>query len=242
MPSYLATYEDTSPFFAYDWGWGPNNSTDDNSTYLYSESTYTVTETQGASFSFKFYGTEVSIFGAKRGNHGLYQATLDGMTSPEATGMHTVTITNKQDAHLDIDFVSWKASVGRDDEPLIVNTWQDNHPAFVYAPANAWKTDHPTVGRFMGGTGHASSIPEASVQLTFQVCAEKLFVISELISSQGFVALSKSELPHHLPLILQPPPHVLGYLDPSLQQDSSSIMAGGSNANVTILVLTPPFN
>jgi hypothetical protein len=65
----------------------------------------------------------VSIFGAKRGNHGLYQVTLDGTTSPEVTGagdqfqtslysatvqkgMHTVTMVNRENKFLDIDFVS----------------------------------------------------------------------------------------------------------------------------------------
>ena len=92
----------------------------------YSESSFAVTQTREASFSFKFYGTEVSIFGAKRGNHGLYQATLDSMMS-EGTGIpnglsdqfqtplfsqtvqkgtHNVTIMNKEDKFLDIDFVS----------------------------------------------------------------------------------------------------------------------------------------
>ncbi|KAJ2935071.1 hypothetical protein H1R20_g2077, partial [Candolleomyces eurysporus] len=168
MPSYLAIYEDTSPFFTYTQGWRAGTSGGDSLADRYSESSFAVTNIQGASFSFKFYGTEVSIFGAKRGNHGLYQVTLDSMTSPEATGMHTVTITNKQDAYLDIDFVSWKASVGRDDEPLILNTWQASHPAFVYAPADAWTTNPPSVGTFMGATQHASSNPGASVRLTFQ--------------------------------------------------------------------------
>ncbi|RXW22084.1 hypothetical protein EST38_g3770 [Candolleomyces aberdarensis] len=187
MPSYLAVYEDTSPFFTYTENWRAGTSSNDGSADRYSESSFAVTETPGASFSFKFYGTEVSIFGAKRGNHGLYQATLDSMTS-EGTGlstgseqfqtpllsqtvqkgMHNVTITNKENKYLDIDFVSWKASVGHDDEPLIVNTWQASHPAFVYAPADAWTTNPPSVSNFIGETGHASSNVGASVQLNFQ--------------------------------------------------------------------------
>ena len=65
----------------------------------------------------------MSIYGAKRANHGLYQVTLDGTTSSEVTGagelfqtplysptvqkgMHTVTMVNRETAFLDIDFVS----------------------------------------------------------------------------------------------------------------------------------------
>ncbi|RXW14332.1 hypothetical protein EST38_g11525 [Candolleomyces aberdarensis] len=185
MPSYSAVYEDTAPFFTYTGAW-TSGSSRDNLADRYSESSFTLTQTQGNTFSFKFYGTEVGIFGAKRGNHGLYQVTLDGTTSPDVTGagdqfqaslysatvqkgMHTVTMVNRENKFLDIDFVSWTASVGRDDEPLIVNTWQDSHPAFVYSPANAWTAGPPSVGTFAGATGHGSSTPGSSVQLTFQV-------------------------------------------------------------------------
>ncbi|RXW22096.1 hypothetical protein EST38_g3769 [Candolleomyces aberdarensis] len=102
-----------------------------------------------------------------------------------------------ENKYLDIDFVSWKASVGRDDEPLIVNTWQASHPAFVYAPADAWTTNPPSVSNFIGATGHASSSPGASVQLNFQglqpspkvkwaiSVTESIFTIGDAIAIYG---------------------------------------------------------
>lgn len=147
MPSYLAVYEDTAPFFTYTGAWSTGSSRDNladqyvvtrsfatvraDSPPRYSESSFTLTQAAGTSFSFKFYGTEVNIFGAKRGNHGLYQVTLDGNTSPEVTGagadqfqvqlytanasrgMHTVTMINKENKFLDIDFVSTVYSKNR---------------------------------------------------------------------------------------------------------------------------------
>lgn len=84
-----------------------------------------VTVIQGASFSFTFYGTEVSITGAKRFGHGHYQGSLDGQRGPVETGEanpdqfkvtlyaatvakghHNVTLTNGQDHYLDVDTVS----------------------------------------------------------------------------------------------------------------------------------------
>jgi hypothetical protein len=45
------------------------------------------------------------------------------------------------------------ASVGRDDEPLIVNILQDTHPSFEYTPITSWTTDFPNVGGFLGASG-----------------------------------------------------------------------------------------
>jgi hypothetical protein len=45
------------------------------------------------------------------------------------------------------------ASVGRDDEPLIVNTRQDNDPGFAYNPPDAWTTRPSSVGSFSGANG-----------------------------------------------------------------------------------------
>lgn len=84
-----------------------------------------VTQTHGASCSFSFYGTEVSISGAKRFGHGQYQVTLDGARGPVQTGdstpdqfnvtlytasvdkgLHNVSLINLQDHYLDVDTVS----------------------------------------------------------------------------------------------------------------------------------------
>lgn len=91
----------------------------------YSESSFQATETRGASASFSFYGTQVTIYGAKRSNHGTYEVTLDGEATgaqngfamPDeflrvlysanvAKGPHNVTITNMENRWMDVDAVS----------------------------------------------------------------------------------------------------------------------------------------
>ncbi|KAF9547700.1 hypothetical protein CPC08DRAFT_715749 [Agrocybe pediades] len=111
----------------------------------YSEKSFTVTSKQGESFKLQFYGTGVTIFGARRGNHGIYSAQLDGgpvfsatgtstsddlmqvlYTGNATLGMHTVTVRNDQDEYFDLDYVTFQTSVGKENEHLIVNTYQDD--------------------------------------------------------------------------------------------------------------------
>ncbi|KAH9484966.1 hypothetical protein JR316_0001870 [Psilocybe cubensis] len=122
--------------------------------------------------AFSFYGSSVTVIGAKRGNHGDYQVTMDGSNSPqfsgkdsnnqfnatlfsssnEKLGHHNLTITNLEDSFFDVDYVFFDTSVGTDNEELIVNTYQDNHPSFTYSPSSAWHLPS-NVGFFVGGTG-----------------------------------------------------------------------------------------
>ncbi|KAJ3535940.1 hypothetical protein NMY22_g6258 [Coprinellus aureogranulatus] len=165
-------------FFNPQWAWRAGSSADDKNAEKYSDSSFMVTQAQGASFSFMYYGTEVSIFGSKRIGHGAYQVSLDGvmsaMQSGDATpdvfnstlytgsaskGLHNVTLINRENRFLDVDMVSWTASVGEDNEPLIVNTWQDTHPNFKYSPSDAWTLTPPNVGAFSAGSGHGRYCP-----------------------------------------------------------------------------------
>ncbi|KAF7428041.1 hypothetical protein PC9H_007260 [Pleurotus ostreatus] len=139
-------------------------------TRSYSQSSFTVSNTQDASLSFSFNGTAVEIFGAKRGNHGDYQITIDNVTSTSsgradpsvfktslfsisnlAQGIHTVTLTNKPTDNnhnfVDIDFVS------QDDDKLMVKTYQDTDPSFSYTPPNVWTTNPDQIGLFNAGSG-----------------------------------------------------------------------------------------
>lgn len=193
MPSYLAVYEDSAPFFTYSGPWRAGSSDGDAMADKYSESSFFLTEALGASMSFTFYGTEVTILGAKRPNHGRYSASIDGVDSPilsgagedqflatlytatAAKGLHNVTLTNRDPTFLDVDQVSWLASVGQDNEPLIVNNRQDSHPDFVYTPSDAWTSSPPSVGTFSGGTGRGTSQAGASARLTFKGDAVALY-------------------------------------------------------------------
>ncbi|EAU90104.2 hypothetical protein CC1G_08377 [Coprinopsis cinerea okayama7 len=131
--------------------------------------------------TFQFYGTATGIYGSMRGNHGRYQVSVDGLEYPEGNGrtaqgedqfnatlfeveglpqgVHDVTLVNREDAWLDVDTVSWQASIGEDGEDIIVNTIQDSHPTFVYQPAGAWNTAPEGVSSFSGGSGQVSLYP-----------------------------------------------------------------------------------
>lgn len=92
----------------------------------YSQTSFTATNIAGAVASFTFNGTGVQIFGAKRGNHGEYQIKVDDSLFPPVSGkatdpglfqqplfsttglnqgLHLVTLTNQENAFVDIDFV-----------------------------------------------------------------------------------------------------------------------------------------
>jgi hypothetical protein len=76
--------------------------------------------------SFYFYGTSVTLYGAKRLNHGAYQVSVDSVVYPAvngsvpdpgtfqtplfsatdlANGYHTVRMANLESRYLDLDFV-----------------------------------------------------------------------------------------------------------------------------------------
>ena len=92
----------------------------------YSDSDFTKTNTQNTTMTFVYNGTDVTLYGAQRGNHGNYQVTVDGVASSPQSGYnangnfqvvlyesnglsqgnHTVVIENLGDnLYLDIDFV-----------------------------------------------------------------------------------------------------------------------------------------
>ncbi|KAJ6609889.1 hypothetical protein B0H10DRAFT_2062966 [Mycena sp. CBHHK59/15] len=189
MPQFNTTIEDFSPLISYSSEWTAGRSADSLAD-LYSDSSFTLTQSDGASASFVYNGTGITIFGAKRGNHGFYQVSVDGNVFPPATGkasdpgqfqvplfsntnlpqgLHTVTITNQGTTFLDIDFITWQSSVGPDDEQLVVDTVQDADPSFVYTPINSWGTNPPNLGTFSGSSGHATATPGAFMTYTFQV-------------------------------------------------------------------------
>ncbi|PPQ65434.1 hypothetical protein CVT26_000086 [Gymnopilus dilepis] len=188
MPSFLTIIKDTSPLLLFSANWLAGVSENDGSLDQYTQSSFTATQAQDSSVSFNFYGSFIGVYGAKRNNHGNYEVTLDGNVSPTlngnsspaefnqtlfsqglSLGFHNMTVTNKANSFLDIDYIAFETSVGRDDEPLIINSYQDSHPAFTYAPSSAWNTSPSNVGTFSGGSGHATSQGSATATLTFQV-------------------------------------------------------------------------
>ncbi|KAH9484978.1 hypothetical protein JR316_0001882 [Psilocybe cubensis] len=219
MPSFTTLLEDTSPLLVYSQAnWQAGTSNGDalfdksvnclnfvniyNSTTVncanpiplfvirYSDASFTLSQTKGSTMTFGFNGTSISVYGAKRGNHGQYNVTVDNFEPTTGSGAsdtetfqqllyssgnlrsdyHNLTLLNVDGRFLDVDFVSgfsmpfllllnytldkitFTTSVGRDDEDMIINTFQNGHPAFSYNPSSSWKTPSQ-VERFMGGSG-----------------------------------------------------------------------------------------
>jgi len=158
--------------------------------YRYFQNAFMLTNVSGESAEFTFNGTGVQIYGAKRANHGPYHVNLDDSpntglsgTAPDpglfqtslfsATGLqqglHRVTITNDGSSYLDIDFITWQTDIGNSSDKIMVNTFQDTDPSFVYSPSDAsWSTNPEYLGTFSGGSGHATNSSSALFTYTFQ--------------------------------------------------------------------------
>ncbi|PPQ90562.1 hypothetical protein CVT25_015876 [Psilocybe cyanescens] len=202
MPSFTTIFEDTSPMILYSEGWRAGHSSDDSSAERYTESSFTVTQATGSSISFVFYGSSVAVYGAKRGNHGAYSATIDdgspiqfdGKATPDLfnqvmfssdfdLGQHNLTVFNDDTTFFDVDYIMIKSNIGVDDEDIIVNTYQNTHPAFTYTPASSWNTPS-NVGTFVGGSGHATTQPGSKVEFSFQMFMA-VFVLGDAIAIYG---------------------------------------------------------
>ncbi|KAJ3512630.1 hypothetical protein NLJ89_g3410 [Agrocybe chaxingu] len=186
MPLFMTIVEDTSPVLLYSGSWRSGSSSGDDQADRYTKSSSTITDVAGSSMSFRFYGTSVTIVGAKRFNHGNYQVQVDGQSFPTSSGLssaalfnqtlfttsttlgfHEATITNLDNKFLDIDYVVYTTSVGEENEPLIVNMFKDSHPSFVYLPQTSWGLPDAS-GSFVGGCGHATRDPAANATFNFQ--------------------------------------------------------------------------
>ncbi|KAF8972312.1 hypothetical protein BDZ97DRAFT_1913525 [Flammula alnicola] len=166
MPSFSTVVEDTSPILEYGGSWRAGTSLDDQSADQYTQSSFTLTQAAGSTMTFKFNGTSVGVFVPPNSSQALFNQTL--FSAVVQPGLHTLTVTNKAATFLDIDYVAFETSVGNYNESLISNTFQDDHPLFVYTPSASWTTPD-IVGSFVGGSGHATTDQSAMLNLTFQV-------------------------------------------------------------------------
>ncbi|KAJ7462952.1 hypothetical protein FB451DRAFT_1266410 [Mycena latifolia] len=137
-----------------------------------------------------FTGTEIHVMGAYRLNSGPYKVTLDDVpfgpftpvVPPEQfkiplfnktdlpAGAHSMTITNMASTNssqttMDLDSVWWTTEINS----LKYLRIQDDAPAFSYEPASAWNTDviDLNLPNFDDGTGHATTLFDATATLTF---------------------------------------------------------------------------
>ncbi|KIK67485.1 hypothetical protein GYMLUDRAFT_1020713 [Collybiopsis luxurians FD-317 M1] len=192
MPSFTSTIEDFSPAIIYSPDWKQGSSSSDNLASSYSASSFFATNTNGGTASFTFNGTGIELFGAKRGNHGLYQVTIDGTQFAAASGqasdpgifqtslfsktdltqgLHTVVLENQGSSgqFVDLDFITWHGNIGQSNEQLSVATVEDDSSSFVYSPNNAWFTNPDNLGFFSGSSGHVTTTPGAFFTYTFSV-------------------------------------------------------------------------
>ncbi|KAJ4483478.1 hypothetical protein J3R30DRAFT_1786194 [Lentinula aciculospora] len=227
MPSFISTTEDYSPTIIYSPDWEQGSSQSDNRASSYSSSSFFATSTTGGTASFTFNGTGVELFGSKRGNHGLYQVSIDGTTFPavsgEATdpgifqtslfsktdlkqGLHTVVLENQGSSgqFVDLDFITWHGSIGESNEQLSIITVQDDDPSFVYSPSNAWSNSPDNLGFFSGSSGHLTSTPGAFLTYNFQETEFRCMV--PLNASQTLLYHTDGLGPgsHTLKLLFQP--------------------------------------
>ncbi|KZT29955.1 hypothetical protein NEOLEDRAFT_1127866 [Neolentinus lepideus HHB14362 ss-1] len=156
--------------------------------------TFTLTTTNGAYAEFTFNGTDVTIFGAKRSNHGLYSITLDnasvgtfngssndpvGVWGPLYTvnglaqGSHTVRITHAGNTgqYLDVDYITFNSSITSH-----LSTVDDtDYSSFIYPSTAQWSTSVANASQYNASTGHITCLGGGTAFYIFQGDAVQLY-------------------------------------------------------------------
>ncbi|KAJ7789567.1 hypothetical protein B0H14DRAFT_3502852 [Mycena olivaceomarginata] len=191
MTSKNFTIDNVNPLIQYApaGAWTEGSKTTDSLASSYSNGgTFTLCTTQGSSATFTFNGTQVYVFGAKRGKPWPYSVTLDGtqtlfdgfsatdifgtlfVSDVLKQGKHTVTVTNQltdtTKPFLDLDFITWTSTVTDNGES---KTLEDTTDAFAYSPATSWTTDlsGSQLTGFSSNNGHLTLTTGASVAVSF---------------------------------------------------------------------------
>ncbi|EPQ51440.1 hypothetical protein GLOTRDRAFT_140897 [Gloeophyllum trabeum ATCC 11539] len=174
--------------------------------------TFTLTTTYAASATFSFNGTGVTIFGAKRQNHGFFNITLDGTfistnngssgaldgiwgplfsSGPLEDGWHTIVVVNSgsgtAQGYFDLDYIGFNTSVTTDTQRV-----QDTHPSFSYR-GSGWSTAVANAAQYNGTNGHMTCDPGDSVTYTFQGdawCRDSVQVYGALAPAMGSYSVS----------------------------------------------------
>ncbi|KAG8908427.1 hypothetical protein FRB99_006632 [Tulasnella sp. 403] len=161
----------------------------------YSLNSFRLTTTFNATVSFKFNGTSVWVHGARRGNHGLYFASINNSTmqfngssvnsdfstplfgaTNLGSGPHTVTLrnafTDPNNPFLDIDYLTPKAHKIVVEIPVPDQSYEpvkDFDPSISYSPAVEWKENGCTdVEDYALSTCHSTASNVGTVQFAFQ--------------------------------------------------------------------------
>ncbi|EJD42605.1 hypothetical protein AURDEDRAFT_126404 [Auricularia subglabra TFB-10046 SS5] len=183
----LVRLDDLSPVIRYQPdAWHTGQASKDPQGSLYSDGgTFMTTHTSGASASIAWNGTGITVYGAKRPNHGDYTVSLDGAkprkfsgrTKPGQFGVplfkesdlvngpHTIAITDASSSYLDIDWVEIDTEVGE----TATRLEDGDATSFKYSPQPAWQTTSSHFTSFSGKSGHSS------VEITFHGDAIDVF-------------------------------------------------------------------
>ncbi|KAK0453158.1 hypothetical protein EV421DRAFT_2014604 [Armillaria borealis] len=224
------TVDDINPMITYEppSAWRPGNKTTDPEASNYSNNgTFTLCQQNGASATFKFNGTGIAIYGAKRDNHGTYSATLDGVTNRFDGYSKTSIYTQPFDlSYLDVDYVKWNVSVGEDSPPPI--TYQGSDSRFSYEPSDAWSTQE-NINGFQGQSANQTTQANASVTLTFN---------GEEVRIYGYVG------PNASPYLVQVDNSTVGTLNGTKRDSFSGVILYetsnlGSGQHTVTLMNTP---
>ncbi|GJJ05854.1 hypothetical protein Clacol_000041 [Clathrus columnatus] len=192
------TVPDASPLINYSDGqWVEGSPTNDSFTEDYTNKSFKVTFDAFSTATFTFVGTSITIFGAKRPNHGNYSVSLDNGPAFVGNGngnnifqfplwnaqnlsneQHTALMTNvptKQGEFLDIDFISIGRELGPPGFTGSISTvmLDDDSPFITYNPPSSW-SPIPTSDAFNLSL-HKTTDEGASISLSFQGSSIELY-------------------------------------------------------------------
>ncbi|KAH7098716.1 hypothetical protein BKA62DRAFT_832319 [Auriculariales sp. MPI-PUGE-AT-0066] len=190
--------DDISPLITYNGKWTIGSVTDDEFGDHYSNNgTFHVTQTNSGSATLNFVGNQVTLFGAKRYNHGEFTVALDGnpvvldghsddpqfqlplFSSPVLTqGPHTFVVqdSTKDTAsrpYFDVDFFLVQSEV--DDNKSV--TIQDDAKYWSYAPEEEWTSVLSLFTDWNGKSGHSTRTTGSTAKLSFTGTAIDLYGI-----------------------------------------------------------------
>lgn len=197
MSTVTTTIDNVDPLIGYNpadqWSEGARDTSGDSLFARYSNGgTFTLTTTNGAYAEFTFNGTAVTIFGAKRFNHGLYTITLDNsnvgtFNGTNAEGVwgplysvgnlpqqsHTVRIThagNTGTQYLDVDYITFNSTVHAN-----WSTVDDTDSSFEFPSTGQWSTNVANASQYNASTGHITCLQGGSASYIFQGDSVQLF-------------------------------------------------------------------
>lgn len=191
------TIQDPSPLIQYSNGqWVEGTIANDSSALNYSDGSFTVTSLEDATATLVFIGNSITIYGAKRPNHGNYSVRLDNkpaligdgngdqifqfplwsaqnLTYEQHTAVLTNTPTSSTRNYLDVDFMSIGREIGPPNYtgPVFNVTIDDESPFFIYN--GSWSPNFSSTA--VNSSLHATEETGASVSLNFQGSSIELY-------------------------------------------------------------------